>query len=31
MTLQKILNEAEKDLLDPEDITNKLIEPEDRS
>ena len=29
--LQKNLNEIEKDLLDPEDIINKLIELEDRS
>ena len=29
--LQKSLNEIEKDLLDPEDITNKLIELENRS
>ena len=29
-TLKKSLNEIEKDLLDPEDITNKLIELEDR-
>ena len=28
---QKNLNEVEKDFLDPEDITNKLIELEDRS
>ena len=27
---QENLNEIEKDLLDPEDITNKLIELEDR-
>ena len=30
-TLQKSLYEAEKDLLDPEDITNKLTELDDRS
>ena len=30
-TLQKNLHEAEKDLLDPEDITNKLPELDERS
>ena len=29
--IQKHLNEVQKDLLDPEDIINKLIELEDRS
>ena len=29
--LQKNLNEIEKDLLDPQDITNKLIQLENRS